>query len=411
MANPDLLQIDLPPGWRTSFHHLTTLDPSRLDAGVPDWQCFDEDLLLLQNEDDSVALDVGWYPTEDPQGRYRLVVVEGDAWDTPVVTWSGRSLAQLHQRIQEELTHLGQRHPPLPIERLVERLTHPSPAVRSSAAERLVARGAWEALPSIERAVEAERDMVARARLHDARLDLARQARAARRLAPAPSPKDVPTRARPATLYASPPPRRFFHIPDEVTPPPGPTALGTLAGETVLVDLAGCAAWEISEEQAQAIARGRVEAVSRGVRAALAGARRVAAGVHAAQQGVPGAPAPDPVPVGIVAAALGVSPEALGKDPEEILARLKANFADLGATLGDMVRDDPASREQIRARLQILAAALEAEGLLEPDQDLQGLPEALRGFLANPDLLAQLDQATARLRVETERMRREREPR
>src|SRR5207253_8434131 len=74
--------------------------------GVTIWHlCFNEDLLQVVNANNTLLLDVGWYPDSDPSGEYRLQVIrvydEGKKgrdsydWRNPVVDFFTRSLQDL----------------------------------------------------------------------------------------------------------------------------------------------------------------------------------------------------------------------------------------------------------------------------------------------------------------------------
>ena len=60
------------------FYDITP-DAAELESGQLDFP-FVEDILLLRNDHRRMELDLGWYPDGDPDGAYRLVLVQ---WDAP----------------------------------------------------------------------------------------------------------------------------------------------------------------------------------------------------------------------------------------------------------------------------------------------------------------------------------------
>ena len=53
--------------------------------------------------DSGVVLDVGWYPSFSINGRFRILVVRDEDWDTPALMKECRTLRELNQAFVESL--------------------------------------------------------------------------------------------------------------------------------------------------------------------------------------------------------------------------------------------------------------------------------------------------------------------
>ena len=64
----------------------------------------DEDLLQLELPDGCV-LDVGWYPSCDPSGRYVLQIVKDRNWQEPVEKIETTSLREIWHELENILRY------------------------------------------------------------------------------------------------------------------------------------------------------------------------------------------------------------------------------------------------------------------------------------------------------------------
>jgi len=55
------------------------------DAGPEGWAIGDEDLLQATHAGRRLLVDVGWYPAEDPGGRFRVELVPDGDWEAATI--------------------------------------------------------------------------------------------------------------------------------------------------------------------------------------------------------------------------------------------------------------------------------------------------------------------------------------
>ncbi len=129
--------LQIPGGWIVAQNHFFDITPeaAMLESGRLDFP-FVEDILQLTNDYRRMALDLGWYPDGDPNGHYRLVLIQwdappkhndmpkqsiaterngieytyqlqpllvGDAWSKPLVDFSSRDQGVIVTRINDTL--------------------------------------------------------------------------------------------------------------------------------------------------------------------------------------------------------------------------------------------------------------------------------------------------------------------
>lgn len=86
-----------PPGWTVPFTHLRQQEPDDLGPD-DDWFWFLEDIAYYRHED-GTGIDIGWYPDQNPAGRYRVEHVD-DAWTRLSPSLETRSLAEVVAHIE-----------------------------------------------------------------------------------------------------------------------------------------------------------------------------------------------------------------------------------------------------------------------------------------------------------------------
>jgi hypothetical protein len=87
-----------PPGWTVTFMHLRQQEPDELGPD-DDWEWFMEDIAYYRR-DDGTGVDIGWYPDQNPAGRYRVEHVD-DAWNRLSPPLETRSLAEVVTHVQD----------------------------------------------------------------------------------------------------------------------------------------------------------------------------------------------------------------------------------------------------------------------------------------------------------------------
>lgn len=105
----NIVDIGLPANWTIKWNKIISLDPENND--LPDnrveevwlWH-FTQNLVWATNNEDNLALDIGWYPDGELNGRYGLQLIKGidkDAdWRNPLYEFETRSLPVLLQEIK-----------------------------------------------------------------------------------------------------------------------------------------------------------------------------------------------------------------------------------------------------------------------------------------------------------------------
>lgn len=191
------------------------------------------------------------------------------------------------------------------------------------------------------------------------------------------------------TLWADRAAGRFYLLPADVVLAPGPVRLQTLTGRVQDVDGEAVAPYVVDEATARARAAEQVAAIGQGVK------RVLAAGAGALGR-VPPAAVQKPVDP--------LDSSSAPEPPERRRARVVADLEHTFETILGTVRDVAADPAAVQSRMDALAARVRAD---HPDaaRDLESLPETLRELVADPKLLAAMDDATARLRAAAEAVR------
>lgn len=92
-----LTGVDFATG-EITFNDLVFIDPTvPLVDQVDDLK---EDMLQVSYPDESL-IDVGWYPSFDPEGKFRVVVVRDFNWESPIYRVWCASVADLREALLE----------------------------------------------------------------------------------------------------------------------------------------------------------------------------------------------------------------------------------------------------------------------------------------------------------------------
>ncbi len=196
------------------------------------------------------------------------------------------------------------------------------------------------------------------------------------------------------TLYATSKQDRYFWIPDDHTCEAGELLIRSLSGFKKEISDAEAAKWEIPEEQAKELAQIQIRHYAQAAGSMLSSAGQL---LRQAAQNAKQAPVKPTVTEGqqTVADAIGVTPEQLKNDPEAVFGGLKEVMQGLGETLKQAASDNPADKETIKARMELLAGAIrEQTGDETIGDNVEELPKIISDFLANPELVGRIRKAT-----------------
>jgi hypothetical protein len=105
-----LQPLRIPNGWLVAYNQLCEIDPDPavLTSHDEAWSYFREDLLQFVRPGCDRLVDVGWYPDGDlPNGKYRLVVYEGDFRGRLLHEFATRSRVALVAELERILEAAG----------------------------------------------------------------------------------------------------------------------------------------------------------------------------------------------------------------------------------------------------------------------------------------------------------------
>lgn len=111
----DLVPVKVSGDWRITYQELYDVEPDSLVNAASDdarWDCFQEDLLQVENISEGRLLDVGWYPSRNSTGAFVARLLQGTIgraygsggadydWQQPLWKLRTRSLQELIDAIQ-----------------------------------------------------------------------------------------------------------------------------------------------------------------------------------------------------------------------------------------------------------------------------------------------------------------------
>lgn len=99
----ELQPLRLQGGWKIEFNDFTEYDMSI--HGEADTFELREDLLQLLNEKANMIIDLGWYPSSDPEGKYILALVKNYNWEQPLEIICTRSKSEVISNIEKWVCH------------------------------------------------------------------------------------------------------------------------------------------------------------------------------------------------------------------------------------------------------------------------------------------------------------------
>ncbi|AGA28945.1 hypothetical protein Sinac_4780 [Singulisphaera acidiphila DSM 18658] len=76
-------------------------DLNEIDEGLPlgeQIDCLKEDLAQITFPG-AIVLDLGWYPSFDPRGMFKVMVVQNSDWDKPLFLANAKDVSSLREQI------------------------------------------------------------------------------------------------------------------------------------------------------------------------------------------------------------------------------------------------------------------------------------------------------------------------
>lgn len=109
-----LQPLRIPSGWTIMFNKLEDLEVETLSEEDTAWlTVFVEDIMHLykknkrkrkkQIEEQTISIDLGWYPDGDVNGSFRLIALLNHNWDEPLLEFSSRNKDEIVQTLEHWL--------------------------------------------------------------------------------------------------------------------------------------------------------------------------------------------------------------------------------------------------------------------------------------------------------------------
>lgn len=106
--------LRIPGGWTVIYNKFEDIEPETLEPDDEKWlSAFNEDILLMnyklvrrrnkQTEEQEIAVDLGWYPDGDPNGKFRLQAILNKDWNDPLLDFSSRSKDEIVKTLEKWL--------------------------------------------------------------------------------------------------------------------------------------------------------------------------------------------------------------------------------------------------------------------------------------------------------------------
>ena len=99
----ELQPLRLQTGWTVQWNDFTEYDMAVHGPG--DAFELHEDLLQLFHQKTGLTIDLGWYPSYDPGGHYRLLLVQNHQWDQPLERVETRLKAEVIACVEKWVNH------------------------------------------------------------------------------------------------------------------------------------------------------------------------------------------------------------------------------------------------------------------------------------------------------------------
>lgn len=114
MHYPNMQPLRIPGGWTMVFNKFEDIDPETLSVDGKEWlSALNEDILLMtctltrrrngETEKQELAIDLGWYPDGEPDGKFVLQAVLDSDWCDPLMKFSSRSKDEIVKTLEKWL--------------------------------------------------------------------------------------------------------------------------------------------------------------------------------------------------------------------------------------------------------------------------------------------------------------------
>lgn len=117
--------------WRFIYNKLQILEPDEMSADQDAWDSvLTQDILNMRSErgEQTVILDLGWYPDGEPSGQYRLIALLDEDYLNPILEFTSRSTKEVVDTLELWLfEYLGHD----PIDEKAFRKRHPNKGRKS----------------------------------------------------------------------------------------------------------------------------------------------------------------------------------------------------------------------------------------------------------------------------------------
>jgi hypothetical protein len=100
-----LQPLRIPIGWTVEYNDFHAIDRDDPDA----WHWWKENLLQLKHARRDRLLDLGWYPPDEANGAYRVVLYAGDFSSTELEAFESRDRLEVVGAIERLLESVNRR--------------------------------------------------------------------------------------------------------------------------------------------------------------------------------------------------------------------------------------------------------------------------------------------------------------
>ena len=103
MKNYKKLQpLRISSNWSIEFNKFLNINPKKILKKNKLWKYyFTEDILLLKNQNKNLLIDLGWYPSSNPKGKFILLVIKNNNWEKPILKFSSRNKNKIVKKIEK----------------------------------------------------------------------------------------------------------------------------------------------------------------------------------------------------------------------------------------------------------------------------------------------------------------------
>jgi hypothetical protein len=96
-----LQPLRIPGGWEVIWNNFIEIDPLMINGKDDDlWLDFSEDILLIKNKFKNITLDLGWYPSINSSGTFRIYLISNEDFNNPMEIYDSRSKDEIASKIE-----------------------------------------------------------------------------------------------------------------------------------------------------------------------------------------------------------------------------------------------------------------------------------------------------------------------